>query len=52
MAITSPASVLTGIPSDFPKVIVCNSASELGVLLGRGVHAWQAYRDNMPGDGG
>ena len=51
-AITTSPERLKGVPEDFPKIVVCNSATELGVLLSKGVQAWQEYRDQIVGDRG
>jgi hypothetical protein len=47
VAITTSPGILRGIPDDFPRVVTCNSAAELGVLLSSGVHAWEEYRDQV-----
>lgn len=47
---TSPAS-LKGLPDDFPRVVTCDSADGLGVLLAKGVRAWRTYRDQVVDDG-
>lgn len=49
VAITTSPESMKGIPSDFPRVVVCNSAEELGTLLTNGVHAWEKYRDQVVG---
>jgi hypothetical protein len=41
-----------GVPDDFPEIVVCNSADELGVLLSRDFATWKKYRDQIVGDGG
>jgi hypothetical protein len=51
IAITTAPGSIRGLPEDFPKVVVCNSANEMGVLLTKGVKAWQRYRDQVV-DGG
>jgi hypothetical protein len=45
---TSPTSV-KGVPADFPRVVVCDSAEELAVLLADGIRAWEQYRDQVVG---
>jgi hypothetical protein len=40
------------LPEEFPKLVVCNSADELGVLLSKGFGAWKKYRDQIVGDNG
>jgi hypothetical protein len=45
---TSPGSV-KGVPDDFPRIVACDSADEVGVLLTKGVKAWQGYRDQVAG---
>jgi len=52
MAITTSPGSLKGIPADFPRVIVCNSAEELGLLLADGVQAWEKYRAQVVTDAG
>lgn len=49
VVITATPQALTGVPDDFPEVVVCQSANELDVLLSKGVRAWQAYRDHVVG---
>jgi len=44
VAITTSAEDLKQIPDDFPRVVACNSADELGILLADGVQAWEKYR--------
>jgi hypothetical protein len=43
---TSPESV-TGIPDDFPRIVVCNSVGELKEMLSRGFKDWQSYRNQI-----
>ena len=45
IAVTCSPECLKGVPDDFPKVVICNSADELGVLLSDGFLAWKKYRD-------
>ena len=40
------------VPDDFPPIVVCGSADELGILLSDDVDAWKKYRDQVVGDGG
>lgn len=42
----SPESVQSP-PPDLPRVVVCGTGQELGVLLCEGVAAWQRYRDQV-----
>ena len=49
VAITTSPESMKGISSDFPRIVVCNSAEELGTLLGNGVQAWEKYRDQVIG---
>lgn len=48
-AITTSPGCLKNIPDDFPRVLVCNSAAELGVLLSKGVEEWEKYRNQVVG---
>jgi hypothetical protein len=43
---TSPAA-FKSVPSEYPKPVVCESYREIGLLLGKGFDAWQAYRDQV-----
>lgn len=47
LAIAASKSAMRGAPEDFPEVVVCASADELGTLLSRGVDAWREYRDRV-----
>jgi hypothetical protein len=49
MAIVSTQDSVKGAPKDFPEIVVCNSADELGILLSDGLQAWQQYRDQVTG---
>jgi hypothetical protein len=49
VAITTSPGSLKGVPEDFPRVVVCDSAEEVGALLTKGVREWQAYRDRIVG---
>jgi hypothetical protein len=45
-----PSSVfLKNVPDGFPRVVVCNSAAELGMLLSNGVEEWEKYRNQVVG---
>ena len=48
--VPSLESVKKNVPDDFPKIVVCNSADELGILLSGGFRAWKKYRDHVVGD--
>jgi hypothetical protein len=50
VAITTSPGSMKGVPTDFPRVVVCNSAEELGTLLSGGVRAWEQNRDHVVGD--
>jgi hypothetical protein len=52
VAIMTSPGCLKGTPDDFPRVVVCKSAAELGVLLSNGVQAWEKYRDQVVGGEG
>jgi hypothetical protein len=45
VTITCSPECVKDMPEDFPKVVICNSADELGVLLTDGFQAWKKYRD-------
>ena len=47
VAIAASPESAEGITGDYPKFVVCNSATELGALLTGGVQAWQKYRDQI-----
>lgn len=47
VAITASPGIVKGVPDEFPKVVVCNTTDELGVLLTKGVKAWQKHRDKV-----
>jgi hypothetical protein len=47
VAIISSSGFLRNVPDDFPRVVVCNSAPELGVLLSNGVEEWEKYRNQV-----
>jgi hypothetical protein len=47
VAITASPESTKGIPEDFPRIVVCNSPHEMGLLLTNGVKAWQRYRDQV-----
>ena len=49
--IVSSLESAKGVPDDFPEMVVCNSADELGVLLSGGFNSWKKYRDQIAGDG-
>jgi hypothetical protein len=49
VAVMTSRGSLTGIPNDFPRVVVCDSAGELAMLLAGGVRAWEKYRDQVVG---
>jgi hypothetical protein len=49
IAITASPESLRGVPDGFPRVVICDSAEELGVLLTDGFGAWQRYRDQVAG---
>ena len=44
---TTSLEHLKRVPEDFPKVVTCASANELGALLTDGFKAWQRYRDQV-----
>lgn len=50
VAITTSPERLKGIPKDFPKIVECHSAEELGVLLSDGIQAWGKHRRQVIGD--
>jgi hypothetical protein len=52
IAITASPDNVRDLPPDFPRVVICDSAHELRVLLAEGFHAWQRYRDRIVGDEG
>jgi hypothetical protein len=52
VAITTSPDRMGCIPDDFPRVVVCNSAEELRILLVDGVQAWEKYRDQVVDGGG
>jgi hypothetical protein len=52
VAITASPGPMKGVPKDFPRVVVCNSAEELGTLLAGGFRDWKDYRDQVVGDRG
>jgi hypothetical protein len=45
--ITTAPDCIKGMPADFPKLAVCNSPEELGVLLTDGLQAWEKHRDQV-----
>lgn len=47
VAITTSLDYLHGVPDDFPRTVACGTADELGVLLTKGVKAWEKYRDQV-----
>lgn len=47
IAITTAPERLRNIPDNFPEVVICNSPTELGALLARGVWAWSEYRNQV-----
>ena len=49
VAVTTSPKHLKGIPEGFPKIVICNSGEELGLVLTSGVKAWQQYRDQVVG---
>jgi hypothetical protein len=51
VAITTSPGSMRGVPADFPRIVPCNAADEVGVLLRDGVQAWQEYRDRVVGGG-
>lgn len=51
-AITTAPGSLKGVPGDFPRVVVCSSAQDLGILLADGVQAWEKYRAQVVADAG
>ena len=52
VAITAAPASVKGLPDEFPRVVICNSAAELGVLLADGVQAWEQYRAQVLADAG
>jgi hypothetical protein len=40
---------LKNLPVTFPRVVVCNSANELGILLSKGFSTWEKYRNQVIG---
>lgn len=50
VAITTSEGILKNIPEDFPKIVICDSPSDLRALLTDGVQAWQKYRDKVIGN--
>lgn len=51
VAITCSPQSVKNLPGDFPRLVVCNSADDLGILLSKGFGAWKKYRDQIVGDG-
>lgn len=51
-AIAYSPACLKGIPQGFAEIVVCNSSEELGLLLSKGVRAWEKYRDQIVSDHG
>jgi hypothetical protein len=51
VAITASPGGVKNVPHDFPRLVACDSASELTVLLSDGMETWQKYRDQVA-DGG
>jgi hypothetical protein len=49
VALTTSLESVKGIPDDFPKIIIVTSAEDVGVLLTKGVKAWQKYLDRAAG---
>jgi hypothetical protein len=47
VAVTTSPEHMWGMPDDFPEVVTCNSADELGALLSDGFGAWKKYRDRV-----
>lgn len=47
IAISCSPENLKGIPEDFPKVLACTSADELGAQLSDGFKRWPKYRDQV-----
>jgi hypothetical protein len=47
VAVTCSPDRLWGVPEDFPEIVTCDSAEELGVLLSDGFGAWKKYRDRL-----
>jgi hypothetical protein len=47
VAITASPGSVKGVPDDFPRIVACDSAKEVAVLLTEGVKAWQKYRDRV-----
>jgi hypothetical protein len=50
IAVTTSPDKMCGTPGDFPEVLTCESAEELGVLLSGGFKAWKKYRDQVVRD--
>jgi hypothetical protein len=48
-AIVSSLAAVRSVPDDFPKIVICNSAEELGSLLSGDLSAWKKYRDQVVG---
>ena len=47
VAIAASPECVKGVPDDFPRLVICNSAKEVAVLLTKGVKAWQKYRNQV-----
>jgi hypothetical protein len=47
VALTASPSSVKGVPDDFPRLLNCDSAQALAVLLTKGVKDWQNYRDKV-----
>ena len=47
IAITTSPDHVKGVPEDFPEVVTCTSAEDLGILLSGGLKAWKKYRDQV-----
>lgn len=52
VAITAAPASVKGVPDEFPRVVICNSTAELGLLLADGVQAWEQYRAQVLADAG
>ena len=50
VAITNSPGNVAGVPEDFPKIVACDSAEELSVILTDGVQAWERYRERVVGE--
>lgn len=50
VAVTTSRENVSGESKNFPRVVECRSAEELGRLLSDGVRAWEEYRDRIVGD--